>query len=60
MTENTPWRIVVGSDDAGLELKDLLAEDLRADERVASVTDLGVHAGEESDYPHVEIGRAHV
>jgi len=58
MTENTPWRIVVGSDDAGLELKDLLAEDLRADERVASVTDLGVHAGEERDYPHVAVEAA--
>ena len=60
MTETAPssWRLVVGSDDAGLELKDLLAADLRADERVASVVDVGVHAGEARDYPHVAVEAA--
>lgn len=54
----TALRIVVGCDDAGLDLKEVLAADLRADERVASVTDVGVHRGEERDYPHVAVEAA--
>lgn len=54
----TALRIVVGCDDAGLDLKEVLAADLRADERVASVTDVGVHLGEERDYPHVAVEAA--
>jgi ribose 5-phosphate isomerase B len=37
-------RIVVGSDDAGYEYKEALKGDLRADDRVAEVTDVGVGA----------------
>jgi hypothetical protein len=40
------WRIVVGADDAGRAYEDLILADLRADPRVASVEDLGVHDGE--------------
>jgi len=53
------WRIVVGADDAGLALKDALAEVLRADERVADVTDVGVYdAGDARTYPDVGLAAA--
>ena len=51
-------RIVVGSDDAGLRLKDALKADLEADPRVASVIDVGVTGdGDQRDtaYPHVAV-----
>lgn len=48
-------RLVVGSDDAGLRLKDVLKEDLEADPRVASVVDVGVTADENTAYPHVAV-----
>lgn len=51
-------RVVVGSDDAGLDLKTLLAADLAADERVASVTDVGVDADGHTAYPHVAVEAA--
>lgn len=52
------WRIVVGSDDAGLTYKDLLADLMRQDPRVASVDDVGVHEGETTAYPHVAVEAA--
>lgn len=54
----TGWRIVVGSDDAGLTYKDVLADLLRDDPRVASVADVGVHEGESTAYPHVAVEAA--
>jgi len=36
------WRIVIGSDDAGLGYKDALKTDLEADPRVARVIDVGI------------------
>jgi len=57
MTEHT-WRVVVGSDDAGLQYKDALKADLEQDSRVASVTDVGVGADEHTDYPHVAVAAA--
>lgn len=48
-------RIVVGSDDAGLRLKDALKADLEADPRVASVVDVGVSPDENTSYPHVAV-----
>jgi len=53
-----PLRIVVGSDEAGLAYKQLLRADLEADPRVASVVDVGVAAGESTDYPHVAVQAA--
>lgn len=41
-TAPRPFRIVVGSDDAGLDYKEALKKDLAADPRVAEVTDVGV------------------
>src|SRR3712207_3062986 len=51
-------RIVVGSDDAGLQYKDLLKADLQADDRVAEVTDVGVNAADTTAYPHVAVAAA--
>ncbi len=48
-----PLRIVVGADDAGVDYKDALAEQLRADPRVSEVIDVGVHKGEHTPYPDV-------
>jgi ribose 5-phosphate isomerase B len=52
------WRIVVGSDDAGLDYKERLKADLEADERVESVIDVGVGAGDKTAYPHVAVAAA--
>ncbi len=51
-------RIVVGSDDAGLRYKTALAEDLKKDDRVASVIDVGVIEGDNRAYPTVAIEAA--
>ena len=58
MTETTPLRIVVGSDDAGLQYKDVLREDLAADPRVESVVDVGVHGADKTAYPDIAIAAA--
>ena len=55
---STKWRIVVGSDDAGLQYKDTLKADLEKDPRVAEVVDVGVHEGESTAYPHVAVTAA--
>ncbi len=47
------WRVVIGSDDAGLAYKKVLATDLAADERVAEVIDVGVPDDDDTAYPHV-------
>jgi ribose 5-phosphate isomerase B len=49
------WRIVVGSDDAGLQYKEALKADLEKDERVREVIDVGVRAEESTAYPHVAV-----
>jgi ribose 5-phosphate isomerase B len=54
----TRWRIVVGSDDAGLQYKDILRADLECDPRVAHVVDLGVGAGEATPYPLIAVRAA--
>ncbi len=53
-----PWRIVIGSDDAGLDYKTILKHDLQADERVAEVLDVGVGVDESTAYPHVAVAAA--
>lgn len=51
-------RIVIGSDEAGLDYKEALLKDLEADERVESVTDVGMSRSENVDYPHVAVDAA--
>jgi len=51
-------RIVVGSDDAGFDYKEVLKKDLQGDERVSEVTDVGVDAEGGTDYPHVAVAAA--
>ncbi|HEY5224947.1 MAG TPA: ribose-5-phosphate isomerase [Microbacteriaceae bacterium] len=55
---NEGWHIIVGSDDAGLEYKDALRDLFDADERVSSVEDIGVRAGDKTAYPHVAVAAA--
>lgn len=51
-------RIVVGCDDAGLHYKEVLRADLEADDRVASVEDVGVGRDDATAYPHVAVAAA--
>ncbi|MFJ3407053.1 ribose-5-phosphate isomerase [Promicromonospora sp. NPDC090134] len=46
-------RLVIGCDDAGYEYKEILKRDLEADERVASVVDVGVGSDDHTPYPYV-------
>lgn len=55
---NARWRVVVGSDDAGVGYKDALRELLLADPRVVSVRDVGVSRGDVTAYPHVAVPAA--
>jgi ribose 5-phosphate isomerase B len=52
------WRVAIGSDDAGLEYKSVLKEDLEMDERVSEVIDVGVQADDTTAYPHIAIAAA--
>ena len=49
------WRVVIGSDDAGYDYKEILKKDLEADPRVAEVIDVGVDADGHTAYPTVAI-----
>lgn len=51
-------RVIVGSDDAGFEYKEVLKRDLESSDRVASVVDVGVDAGSHTPYPSVAIAAA--
>lgn len=51
----TGLRIVVGSDDAGRDYKEILKGDLAADPRVAEVIDVGVKADDTTMYPHIAV-----
>ncbi|GHJ37528.1 ribose-5-phosphate isomerase [Streptomyces sp. TS71-3] len=54
----TPLRVVVGSDDAGLDYKEALKRDLENDPRVCEVLDVGVRPDEHTAYPHVAVKAA--
>ena len=51
-------RIVVGSDDAGFDYKEILKRDLEQNADVASVVDVGVDADGHTAYPRVAIAAA--
>jgi ribose 5-phosphate isomerase B len=48
-------RVAIGSDDAGYQYKEILLELLRHDDRVSSVTDVGINPDEHTAYPDVAI-----
>lgn len=50
---NTPLRLVIGSDEAGVRYKDTLKKLLEDDAGVVSVVDVGVQGDEDTAYPHV-------
>ena len=54
------FRVVVGSDDAGLTYKETLKKDLQGNAGVAEVLDVGVDQGDDqlTTYPHVAIAAA--
>jgi ribose 5-phosphate isomerase B len=58
MTDSQPLRLVVGSDDAGFDYKEILKKDLEQNAGVASVVDVGVDADGHTPYPRVAIEAA--
>ncbi|MFC5930515.1 ribose-5-phosphate isomerase [Cryobacterium melibiosiphilum] len=52
------WRIVIGNDEAGVEFKTALKQLLEADDRVESVTDVGVGEKDTTAYPHIAVTAA--
>lgn len=58
MTEQAGLKLIVGCDDAGLDYKNAIKVQLEADDRVASVTDLGVGEDEHTPYPSIAIQAA--
>ncbi|MFT4042198.1 MAG: ribose-5-phosphate isomerase [Gordonia sp. (in: high G+C Gram-positive bacteria)] len=53
-----PLRLVIGSDDAGYDYKEILKKDLEAADGVASVVDVGVNVDGHTPYPTVAIEAA--
>lgn len=51
-------RVVIGSDDAGFDYKERIKKDLESSELVASVVDVGVQPGDQTNYPAVAIRAA--
>lgn len=51
-------RIVIGSDDAGFDYKEILKADLMASSLVSTVTDVGVGADGHTAYPRIAISAA--
>lgn len=58
MSMPEPLRIVVGSDDAGFDYKEILKRDLEQHDGVASVVDVGVDAEGHTSYPRVAVAAA--
>ena len=52
------WKIVVGSDDAGYDYKEILKKELEGSDLVAEVTDVGVDAEGHTPYPKVAVTAA--
>lgn len=57
-TGTSPFRVVVGCDDAYYAYKEAIKNDLLADPRVAEVIDVGVRDDEHTAYPHVAVEAA--
>lgn len=52
------WRVVVGSDEAGFQYKEILKRELESSELVTSVTDVGVDVGGHTNYPTIAMTAA--
>ena len=52
------WRIVVGSDDAGFDYKEIIKRDLEGNAAVTLVADVGVTADGHTNYPAVATAAA--
>lgn len=52
------WRVVIGSDSAGVQYKERLKADLLADSRVSEVIDVGVGPEDLTAYPYVAVDAA--
>jgi len=57
-TAEKKWRIVVGSDDAGFDYKEVLKKDLENSDLVDSVVDAGVDSDGHTPYPTIAIAAA--
>jgi ribose 5-phosphate isomerase B len=55
---DSKFTIVIGCDEAGTRFRDVLGADLRRDERVAAVIDVGVAENETTAYPHIAVTAA--
>lgn len=58
MEADQPLRIVVGSDDAGFRLKEILKTELDAHPGVVSIDDVGVDESSQTAYPHIAVAAA--
>lgn len=59
MSANTPLRIIVGCDEAGVDYKNAIKQLFEKDQRVQSVSDVGVpNASDHTAYPSVAIEAA--
>lgn len=58
MADPTPLRLVIGSDDAGFDYKEIVKKDLEQNPGVASLVDVGVDADGHTAYPRVAIAAA--
>ncbi len=58
MSMPEPLRLVIGSDDAGFDYKEILKKDLESNDGVASVVDVGVDADGHTAYPKVAVAAA--
>lgn len=52
------WRVVIGSDEAGYDYKEIIKRDLEASDLVVSVVDVGVTADGRTNYPTVAVTAA--
>src|SRR5699024_9244271 len=53
-------RVVVGSDDAGFEYKEVIKSDMGDDKRIASVFDVGVDSDSHTFYPSIATTAAEI
>ncbi|CAO1651207.1 ribose-5-phosphate isomerase [Salinibacterium sp. NYA9b] len=57
---STPWRVVIGSDEAGFDYKEIIKHDLENNPLISSVVDVGVSADASKNYPGVAISAAEI